>query len=363
MTSAGMDFGVRMERAQAAMKAAGIDALLVSVGPDLPYLTGYEAMPLERLTMLVLTSSGASLVVPRLEAPRVAPGPFETRPWRETEDPVDIVAGMIRSAGSVAIGDHTWSVFLLGLQERLNRARFSSATPITSALRMRKERAEIELLRRAARATDRVAARLVDVRMSGMTERQLSRVVGAWTVEEGHDVDTFKIVASGPNGASPHHEPTDRVIEEGDMVVIDFGGRLAGYCSDMTRMFVVGQATPEQAEVHDVVQVAQRTAVDAVQPGAAAAEIDEAARSVIEEAGYGDHFIHRTGHGIGLEGHEEPYIIETNQSPVEPGMAFSIEPGIYLPGRFGVRIEDIVVVTEDGVEPLNRADHELITVE
>jgi Xaa-Pro aminopeptidase len=363
MTSPGFDYGARISRAQAAMETSGIDVLLASIGPDLPYLTGYEAMPLERLTMLVVTSAGPVLVVPQLEAPRVEPGPFEVRPWGEAEDPIEIVADMIPPTGRVAIGDHTWAVFLLRLQERLAGARFSSATPITSSLRMRKEPAEIELLRRAAHATDRVAARLVDVRMSGMTERQLSRVVGAWTVEEGHDVDTFKIVASGPNGASPHHEPTDRVIEEGDMVVIDFGGRLAGYCSDMTRIFVVGQATPEQAEVHDVVQVAQRTAVDAVRPGVAAAEIDEAARSVIEEAGYGDHFIHRTGHGIGLEGHEEPYIIETNQSPVEPGMAFSIEPGIYLPGRFGVRIEDIVVVTEDGVEPLNRADHELITVE
>ena len=363
MTTAGFDYALRIERARTAMADVGLDGLLLSVGSDLPYLTGYEAPPLERLTILVLTPADAVLVVPELEAPRVEQGPFEIRAWAETEDPIGIVVGMLPDAGRFGIGDHMWSVFLLRLQARLSGSSFESATPVTASLRMRKEPGEIDLLRRAAQATDRVAARLADVRMSGMTERELSRQVGRWTLEEGHDIDMFKIVASGPNGASPHHEPTDRVIEEGDMVVIDFGGRLGGYWSDMTRMFVVGQATPEQAEVHDVVQVAQRSAVDAVRPGAVAADVDQAARSVIEEAGYGDHFIHRTGHGIGLQGHEEPYIIETNLDPVEPGMAFSIEPGIYLPGRFGVRIEDIVVVTETGVEPLNQADHDLITVE
>jgi Xaa-Pro aminopeptidase len=363
MTPGSFDFSARIDRARSVMTAAGLDALLVSVGPDLPYLTGYEAMPLERLTMFVVTPDDAVLVVPGLEAPRVPSGPFEVRPWAETEDPIGIVAGLVANGGVVGIGDHTWSVFLLRLQAALEGVSFRSATPVTSVLRMRKEPAEVELLRRAGHATDRVAARLADAKMSGLTERDLSRQIGRWTVEEGHDLDTFKIVASGPNGASPHHEPTDRVIGEGDMVVVDFGGKLGGYCSDMTRMFVVGQATPEQAVVHDVVQVAQRTAVDAVRPGVVAADIDDAARSVIEEAGYGEFFIHRTGHGIGLEGHEEPYIIETNQQPVEAGMTFSIEPGIYLPGRFGVRIEDIVVVTDDGVEPLNRADHELLTVE
>ncbi|MGH8911048.1 MAG: M24 family metallopeptidase [Acidimicrobiia bacterium] len=363
MTSPVFDYAARIERARAAMAEGGFDGLLLSVGSDLPYLTGYEAMASERLTMLVVTADDAVLVVPELEAPRVGSGPFELRPWGETEDPVEIVAGMLPGSGRLGIGDHTWSVFLVGLQAGLPGASFHSATPVTASLRIRKEPGEVDLLRRAAHAADRVAARLADVKMSGMTERELSHQVGRWTVEEGHDIDSYKIVASGPNGASPHHEPTGRIIEEGDMVVIDFGGRLGGYCSDMTRMFVVGQATPEQAEVHDVVQVALRAAVDVVGPGAVAADIDEVARSIIEEAGYGDYFIHRIGHGIGLDGHEEPYIVETNLDPVEPGMAFSIEPGIYLPGRFGVRIEDIVVVTDTGVEPLNQADHELITVE
>lgn len=357
------DHAARLGKALSALEDHGLDGLLLSVGTDLPYLTGYEAMPLERLTMFVLTADEAVLVVPQLEAPRVEPGPFEVRAWGETEDPIALVADLASGPGQLGIGDHTWAVFLLRLQEALPDTRFLPAGEVMAELRLHKEAAEVELLRSAARATDRVAARLADTTMSSLTERELARLVARWTVEEGHDVDTFKIVASGPNGASPHHEPTDRKIEEGDMVVIDFGGRLSGYCSDMTRTFVVGEPTAEQEEVFDVVQVAQRAAVDAVHPGAEPAAIDGAARRVIEGAGYGDYFIHRTGHGIGLDVHEEPYIVATNHHPVEPGMAFSIEPGIYLPGRFGVRIEDIVVVTDDGVESLNRADHSLIAVD
>lgn len=343
------------------MARVGLDGLLLSVGNDLPYLTGYEAPPLERLTMLVLTADDAVLVVPELEAPRVPAGPFDVRPWGELEDPIGITAGLAAS-GRFGIGDQTWARFLLDLQERTGGATFTSATPVMSALRIRKEPAEVELLRAAAEATDRVATRLAETRMSGRSERALAHLVGAWTLEEGHDVAGFGIVASGPNGASPHHEPGDRIIEEGDLVIIDFGGRIGGYCSDMTRTFAVGQPDSRQREIHSIVEAAQRAAVEAVRPGAIAAEIDGAARRVITEAGYGEWFIHRTGHGIGLDVHEEPYIIESNPNPVEAGMAFSIEPGIYLPGELGVRIEDIVVVAGDGVDPLNRAGHGLIEV-
>lgn len=362
MTSPRFDYASRLARARAAMEERGVDALLLSVGPDLPYLTGYEAMPLERLTMFAVTAEDAVLVVPQLEAPRVEPGPFETRPWGELEDPVRLVAGIVGGARSVLIGDHTWATFVLSLQEALPEARFGPAGELMASLRVRKEPAEVDLLRQAAQAADRVLARLAEVDMVARTEREVARLVAEWTVEEGHDVDTFKIVAAGPNAASPHHEPTDRVIERGDVVIVDFGGRLGGYCSDTTRTFVVGDPTPEQEEVHAVVLAAQRAAAQAVRPGAIPAEIDAAARRVIGEAGYGEYFIHRTGHGIGLEVHEHPYIIETNSQPVEPGMAFSIEPGIYLPGRFGVRIEDIVVVTDDGVEILNDSDRSLVQI-
>ncbi len=245
--SAPFDYAARMQRARDVMSSFGLNGLLLSVGTDLPYLTGYEAMPLERLTMLVLTSSGAVLVVPELEAPRVPEGPFTVRPWGETEDPVAIVAEEAAGHGRhFGIGDHTWSLFLLRLQEAMAATRFSSATPVMTELRIRKETAEIDLLRRAAQATDRVVARLAEVEMEGMTERRLARLVSAWTVEEGHDVAAFNIVAAGPNGASPHHEPGERVIAAGDLVVIDFGGRLKGYCSDTTRTFAVGEPDPER---------------------------------------------------------------------------------------------------------------------
>lgn len=361
MTS-GFDYAARIERGRAAATGAGLDGILVGVGTDLPYLTGYEAMPLERLTMLALTSREAVLVVPELEEARVPRGPFEVRPWGETEDPVAIVADLVSGSEALALGDHTWAVFLLRLQEALPGVRFLPASTVTAPLRRIKDPAEVEMLREAARATDRVAERLAGITMSGMSERELARLVAGWTVEEGHDTDNFTIVGSGPNGASPHHEPGDRIIARGDMVVIDFGGRIGGYCSDMTRTFVVGEPSAHQREIHSVVRAAQRAAVDEVRPGVVAADVDLAARQVIAEAGYGEDFIHRTGHGIGLDVHEEPYLVETNRDPLEPGMAFSVEPGIYLPGRFGVRIEDIVVVTDRSVDPLNRADHSLRTV-
>jgi Xaa-Pro aminopeptidase len=228
---------------------------------------------------------------------------------------------------------------------------------------MRKDPGELDALRRAAQATDRVAARLQEIRFSGRTEADLSRLVAAMTVEEGHQAATFSIVASGPNGASPHHEPGHRMIEEGDAVVVDFGGKLDGYCSDTTRMFHVGEPGPEYRRSFAVLQAAQRAAVEAVRPGATAQAIDRTARAIIADAGYGDYFIHRTGHGIGLEAHEHPYIVEGNGFELEPGMTFSIEPGIYVPGRYGMRIEDIVAVSIDGVERLNLSDRSLTLVD
>lgn len=349
------DYAARCDRARSLMSERGVDVLLVSVGSDLPYLTGYEAMPLERLTMLVLPrDAAATLVVPRLEAPRVEerPAVFSIRAWEETEDPVEITARLCRGADRIALGDQTWAVFLVALQRHLDAA-FEPASPLMRELRMRKEPAEVELLRRAAQAVDRVVARLDTAPFRGRTERDLSREVAALTVEEGHDRATFTIVASGPNGASPHHEAGDRVIAEGDSVVIDFGGSLRGYKSDTARTFHVGAPSTRFADAFAVLETAQAAAVEAVRPGVAAEEVDRAARDVIEHAGFGERFIHRTGHGIGLDEHEDPYIVSGNESTLEPGMTFSVEPGIYLPGSFGMRIEDIVAVTDEGVERLN----------
>ncbi|MFH1329928.1 MAG: Xaa-Pro peptidase family protein [Actinomycetota bacterium] len=347
-----------MERARALMAARSVDALLLSAGADLLYFTGYRAMPLERLTMLMLPADGpATLVVPALEAPRVTPCPeaFSLEPWGETEDPVSLVARRCGAARRLAVGDSTWAVFLLALQERLPGASFAAASTLTGELRLRKGPEEIDLLCRSGAAVDRVVARLDGTCFSGKTERQLSAEIAAMTVEEGHEAATFSIVASGPNGASPHHEAGDRVVDEGDTVVVDFGGRLQGYHSDITRTFFVGEPPARVREVFGVVRDAQEAGVAAAGPGVPAQAVDRAARRVIAAAGFGPFFMHRTGHGIGLEEHEPPYIVEGNAAPLEPGMAFSVEPGIYLPGEFGIRIEDVVVVAPGGVERLNEA--------
>jgi Xaa-Pro aminopeptidase len=360
------DYAGRLGRVRSLMAERGAAVLLLSVGADLPYFTGYEAMPLERLTMLVVPVDGpATMVVPRLEAPRVdvRSGAFEVVAWDETEDPVAIVAGLVDGCRDALVGDTTWAVFLLGLQASLPGTAFGSATPVTRELRMRKDRAEIGFLRSAAEAADRVVGRLGEVRFTGRTEKQVAADIAAMTVEEGHDHATFAIVASGPNAASPHHETGDRVIQKGDSIVLDFGGRHGGYHSDTSRTLHVGEPSVRFAAAFTVLTQAQEAARGAIRPGVTAEEIDRVARRVIEDAGYGDRFVHRTGHGIGLEVHEHPYIVEGNDLRLEAGMAFSVEPGIYEPGAYGMRIEDIVVVAEDGVDELNRSDRGLVLVE
>ncbi len=346
------------------MRTGGIDAVLLSVGSDLPYFTGYEAMVNERLTMLVVPGEGeATMLIPRLEAPRVPAGSFQLVPWDETEDPIALAARMIPGARRVGIGDHTWSFFLLGLQRQLETVTWAPASALTRQLRMRKDAAEIAALRAAAHGVDRVMGRIPsEVRFAGRTEIEVSRDLARMTIEEGHEVSSFAIVAAGPNGASPHHEPGDRVIESGDLVVCDFGGRVDGYYSDSTRTFSVGDPSDRQREVHELVAAATQAARHAVAPGLECQEVDRAARAVIDGAGYGDYFIHRTGHGIGLETHEHPYMVEGNDLALEPGMAFSIEPGIYLPGEFGVRIEDIAVCGDSGADVLNESQRGLVVV-
>jgi len=351
-----MSFDRRLKEARRLLAAEGLDGMLLSVGADLPYFTGYEAMQTERLTMLVVPTDGeASLFIPELEAPRVERRGdlFEIRPWSETEDPVGLVTNELAGWGKGLIGDHTWATFAIGIQERVPALKLGCASDITRELRMRKDSAEIESLRSAGRAADRVVARLREERFSGRTEREMSRLIADMTIEEGHEVAAFGIVASGPNGASPHHESGDRVIEAGDAVVVDFGGRFDGYFSDTTRNFVVGNPPDGYGQAFEVLLAAQKAACVAVKPGVAAESIDAAARDVIGDAGYGEYFIHRTGHGIGLEVHEHPYIVEGNSLLLEEGMTFSIEPGIYISGEFGMRIEDIVAVTVEEVERLN----------
>ena len=358
------DYPARVRRLQAEMAEAGVDVTLLSIGADLPYFIGYEASPSERLTVLVIPARGGPvLYVPQLEAPRVEPGGFELRAWGELDDPVALAAGVVPHPRRVAVGDHMWSVFLTRFQRTWTAASWLPASELTWILRLRKDPEEVELLRSAAHGVDRVMGRLAtDVAFAGRTERQIAWDLADLTMTEGHDQPAFTIVASGPNGASPHHHPGDRTVEDGDLVVCDFGGRIGGYFSDSTRTFVVGDATAEQREVHDVVAAATEAGRASVAPGVECREVDRAARAVIDDAGYGEFFVHRTGHGIGLEVHEHPYIVEGNTTALEPGMTFSVEPGIYLPGRHGVRIEDIVVCTEDGIETLNRSSRGLVAV-
>ena len=363
----------RADRARRRMAELGVDVLLLSVGPDLPYLTGYTAMPLERLTMLVLPRDGdATLVVPRLEAPRVAERPevFALRPWEETDDPIAIVAELVGDADALAVGDHTWARFVLDLQAALPAARFIATSAVLGPLRAVKDKSEVETLRRAAEAVDRIAADLQAgaIPLVGRTEADVSADLGRRIVAEGHQHANFAIVAVGENAASPHHEAADRVIRPGDVVLCDFGGTMldgdgVGYCSDITRCVHVGEPPAEVADAYAVLHEAQRAAVAAATVGTPCEEVDATARRVIADAGFGDRFIHRTGHGIGVEAHEDPYIVAGNAAPLEPGHAFSIEPGIYVPGGFGLRLEDIVVAAGSGPDELNRADHGLAVVD
>ena len=369
-TTASELFSARLQRAQAATAAAGLDALLITPGPDLRYLTGYVAKPLERLTCLVLpTNSDPILVVPFLEraaaeAAGVGALGLEIADWQETDDPIALVRRLLPpGTRSYGLDDHMWAEKVLRLRDGIPGVEQALAGGVLRELRIRKTPEEVQALRDAGAAIDRVHARIGEWLRPGRSEREVGRDIGDAIVAEGHVRADFIIVGSGPNGASPHHDVSDRVIEPGDPVVVDIGGTTeAGYCSDETRTYAVGEPDAEFRRYYEVLLEAQIAGCEAVRPGVACQDIDRACRKVITDAGYGEYFIHRTGHGIGMEGHEHPYMVEGNTEVLEPGMAFSVEPGIYLPGRHGARIEDIVVCTDDGGERLNLTPRELVVL-
>lgn len=357
--------GDRLEAARAAMGNAGIDVLLISPGTDLRYLTGYDALPLERLTCLVLATTGDPfLVVPRLELPAAEAVPglaVELVAYEETDDPYALVAGRVGSGVRVAaVDDHMWAAKVLAFRAAMPTVEQTLAGQVLRELRMRKTPEEVAALRRAAAAIDEVHAQMDQWLRPGRTEQAVAGDLRRAIVASGHAEADFAIVAAGANAASPHHEASDRVIEPGDVVVVDIGGRMPdGYCSDSTRTYVIGEPPAEFLSYYDVLLAAQEAQVAAVRPGLIAQRLDAIGRDMIAAAGYGKYFVHRTGHGIGLDTHEEPYIVAGSDLALEPGMAFSIEPGIYLPGRHGARIEDIVVCTADGVERLNQTPRTL----
>jgi len=358
-----------LERAAALAADAGLDAVVVGPGPDLQYLVGVEGDTIERLTVLLLGPSLApTVVVPRMELAKVrstAVGELglTVLDWVDGEDPYALVTGALGTVTRVGISDALPALHVIPVAERLD-VRLELATPVLREGRMTKEAAEIAELRRAGEAIDAVHRRVPQWLRAGRTEREVAADITEAIMAEGHRSVEFVIVGSGPNGADPHHEVSDRMIHNGDIVVVDIGGAVpSGYNSDSTRTYVVGEPDPAAAESIAVLVEAQQAAVDAVRPGATASDVDAAARNVLTSAGLGDAFLHRTGHGIGVSVHEEPYIAPGNDLVLREGMAFSIEPGIYFAGEWGARIEDIVVVTADGCERLNVAPHELTQVD
>ncbi|MFE2452595.1 M24 family metallopeptidase [[Kitasatospora] papulosa] len=363
------DYRARMTRAAETADAAGLAGVLVAPGPDMVHLTGYRpTADTERLTLLVLRAGhDPVLVVPALEAAdaeRATGSPALTlRDWTDAANPYTLAAGLLDAKGRFGISDNAWALHLLALHKLLPDTSYASLTEALPMLRAVKDAAELERLAAAGAAADATYEQILKVRFSGRRESDVAADLAALLIEHGHSQVDFTVVGSGPNGAAPHHEAGDRTIEQGDMVVLDFGGLKHGYGSDTSRTVHVGEPTAEEQRVHDVVREAQEAGCGAVRPGAACQDVDRAARAVITEFGYGERFIHRTGHGIGVTTHEPPYMIEGEEQPLVPGMCFSVEPGIYLPGRFGVRIEDIVTVTASGGRRLNTTARELAVVE
>ena len=357
----------RLARVRTAMGEHDVDAVMLSVGHDLPYLTGYTAMPLERLTLLVVPREGdPSLLIPGLEAARVTaqPGVFDLVPWGETDDPTAIAGALAAGAQRIAVGDQMWARFLVEMLPHLPGAEFTRAVDVVGALRRTKDQAEIDALAAAGAAVDSIAGELQrgEIPLVGRTEAEVSAHLGRRIIEEGHQRVNFAIVAAGENASSPHHHPGDRVIGEDEIVLCDFGGTMNGYCSDTTRCVFTGEIAGDVAEAYAVLHEAQAAGVNAATVGTPCEDVDRATRKVIADAGYGEYFIHRTGHGIGLEEHEDPYIVEGNDLPLAAGHAFSIEPGIYVPGKWGMRLEDIAVATDAGPRRLNNSDHSLVAL-
>jgi Xaa-Pro aminopeptidase len=357
-----------MDRAVDQANAAGLTGLLVTPGPDLVYFTGYQPTAItERITMLVLhAAADPALIVPLLERPdaeeAAGAAAVAMTDWADGDDPYVATAPLLAPSGRYAISDSAWAMHLLGLQQVLPDSDYVSMTTSLPMLRAIKDTDEIDRLASAGAAADATYTDILRQPFAGRSERQVGDELARLLRDHGHSQVDFTVVGSGPNGANPHHEVSDRVIEDGDMVVLDFGGLKDGYGSDTTRTVHVGEPSAHEREVFEIVRAAQQTAFEAVRPGVACQDIDRAARKVITDAGYGEQFIHRTGHGIGITTHEPPYMVEGETHELQPGMCFSIEPGIYLKGQFGVRIEDIVTVTDTAGRRLNNSTHEMSVV-
>jgi Xaa-Pro aminopeptidase len=370
-------YAKRLEKARASMHTHGLDFLLVGPGADLLYLIGAQSRQTERLTLLIVPQEGpATILLPAFEAATLPSLPKDVQvvTWGESDNPARLAAGIISSVNSVhpggmyctcGVSDVLYSVFLLRLQAELPRAAFTTAGPVLAALRQIKDEREIELLAASSAVADQVFTAICQRPFVGRTEMEVGREIASMLEAGGLNVPGFPIVASGPNSASPHHHTGTRRIERGDMIVLDFGGTLQGYYSDITRTVFVGELPDEDSErlrVYNLVAKAQEAAVRTGRPGMTCEQLDSVARDILTEGGYGKFFTHRLGHGIGLDGHELPYLVQGNTTLLRAGMAATIEPGLYLPGDFGVRIEDTVVFTNDGIKRLNNVTRDAIVV-
>ena len=363
-------YAQRLHAAQKAAAEKGIDLLLIGTGPDFAYLTGSWVSSHERLTVLVVPQQGnAWIAAPNTDITDIKAAPVgeldvELRGWNDGENPYELaLRGAGDGLGKVALGQSLTADHVLRFQDLLPHASYELATYALAELFTRKDEAEIVELRKAGHAIDAVHAQVPQLLQAGRTEAEVAHELEKLILQE-HSVIDFVIVGSGPNGANPHHSFSDRVLAEGEPVVVDIGGTLpSGYHSDCTRTYVVGgdisKAPRDFQDAYAVLADAQAAARAAAHPGSTAADIDAITRQAISAAGWGDYFVHRTGHGIGLSTHEEPFIMEGNDLALEEGMAFSIEPGIYLEGKWGMRLEDIVVLTNDGYESLNQAPRDV----
>ncbi|HUP26789.1 MAG TPA: Xaa-Pro peptidase family protein [Chloroflexia bacterium] len=368
----------RLAKARSLMHVHGLDYIMVGPSADLYYLTGARSHTSERMTLFILPQEGpASIVVPGFEAALLPPlgDEIQVKTWGERDNPARLAALQIASAANhspggfsctIGASDQLWSVFLLRLQAELPRATFTSASTVLSALRQIKSADEVENLRTSGEAADAVFAEIIERPFIGRTEAEIGQEIVDGLKARGLEVPGHAIVASGPNSASPHHHTGSRRIEAGDAIVLDFGGTVGGYYSDITRTVFAGRAPEpgsEETHVYGLVAAAQQSAFEAARPGMTCEDLDSVARSLLEAAGYGEFFNHRLGHGIGLDGHELPYLVSGNTAQLQPGMAFSLEPGLYLPGKFGIRIEDIVVLEQAGARRMNNADRGIVVVQ
>ena len=347
----------------------GADALVLSTGFDLVYLSTYEARASERLTAFVGRPGSNELprmIVPKIEMPEVPKtSAFDVSGWTDDQDPIAMIVELIGDARRVLVSDEMWAHYLLRLKAAMPDTEFVSLSDSLGGLRSVKSDSEMQALQTVGGLANSVAAQIQrgDVALVGRTELEIQADVTGRMLAAGHEQVEFCIVASGPNSASPHHIPSERVVQPNEIVLFDFGGKHEGYCSDITRCVFTGPIPDDVAATYAILKKAQQAAVDAARPGATLGDVDAAARSVIADAGFGDNFIHRTGHGIGTEVHEQPYVKAGNDEIVAVGHAFSIEPGIYLDGKWGIRLEDIVVILDDGALRCSTTDHDLVEVD